>query len=154
MSWIIFKWTFIHWIMAFNVLDHFQVNIYPSKFCFKCLGSFSSEHIHRNMAFDSLDLFQVNIYPLKCGFKCLGSVSSEHLSIEIWLLISLSSGGFKYFAGVSNIKWFKGTYRYFSFINILVQSNQLIMISSLSQHNAHDSDLPFLRRALVLLDKC
>ena len=28
---IFFKWTFTHWNMDFNVLDHFQVNIYPSK---------------------------------------------------------------------------------------------------------------------------
>ena len=31
MSWIIFKWTFIHGCMAFKVLDLFQVNIYPLK---------------------------------------------------------------------------------------------------------------------------
>ena len=35
MSWIIFKWTFIHWNIAFNILDHFQVNIYPLKYAFK-----------------------------------------------------------------------------------------------------------------------
>ena len=86
MSWIIFMWTFIHWNMAFNVLDHFKVNIYPLKYGFKCHGSFSSEHlsielwvlmswiifkltsIHRNFALNVLDHFQVNI------------------SIEIWLL--------------------------------------------------------------------
>ena len=47
---ICFKRTITHWNMALNVLDHFQMNIYP----LKC-------------GFDVLDHFQVNIYPLKYG---------------------------------------------------------------------------------------
>ena len=57
--------------MALNVLDHFQMNIYPFKY-----------------GFNVLDHFQVNIYPLKYGSKCIGSFSSEHLSIEIMLQMS------------------------------------------------------------------
>ena len=65
---ICFKWAVTHGNIALNVLDHFQMNIYPLKY-----------------GFNVLDHFQVNIYPLKYGSKCHGTFSSEHLSIEIML---------------------------------------------------------------------
>ena len=85
MSWIIFKWTFIHRNMAFNVLYHFQVNISIEMRFWMSWIIFKWTSIHWNNALNVLDHFQVNIYPLKYGSKCLRSFSSEYQSMEIWL---------------------------------------------------------------------